>query len=248
MVGIIPCAGQGTRLGLPFPKELLPDIKHFYYYPIMQYTLDGMIRAGIQDIIVTLSPQKNKIMEYLGNGKKWGISISYVVHPEPISLPHSIIEAKHLIKNSPIMFGHPDTVIKPDQYFVYLKNAFDRYGAQNLVLGCFRTQTPEQFGVLKFNEDFIVEELDEKPKSNVWEWMWGPQIWPSSYTQIMEEIVDSNPKPRSGNKELDLTDIMLKFRAAYGTDSIRALPFAEGTYTDLGTYKHLLHWMREMRD
>ena len=37
VIGLIPAAGKGLRLGLPYPKELYPVIRNNHYKPISQF-------------------------------------------------------------------------------------------------------------------------------------------------------------------------------------------------------------------
>lgn len=42
VIGLIPAAGKGMRLGLPYPKELYPIIRNNHFKPIAQYVLDNI--------------------------------------------------------------------------------------------------------------------------------------------------------------------------------------------------------------
>ena len=43
VIGLIPAAGKGMRLGLPYPKELYPVIRDNHYKPIAQFALASMM-------------------------------------------------------------------------------------------------------------------------------------------------------------------------------------------------------------
>ncbi|MEZ4555370.1 MAG: hypothetical protein R2851_07410 [Caldilineaceae bacterium] len=45
IIGLIPAAGKGMRLGLPYPKELYPVIRDNRYKPVSQFVVDNMIAA-----------------------------------------------------------------------------------------------------------------------------------------------------------------------------------------------------------
>lgn len=68
IIGLIPVAGKGNRLGLPFSKEMFPDIRAVNYRPIMMYTIEAMKLAGIEHIIFTINPHKSDTLTFLGNG------------------------------------------------------------------------------------------------------------------------------------------------------------------------------------
>ena len=45
-VGLIPAAGMGVRLGLPYPKELYPIIRDNRYKPVSQFVVDNLVASG----------------------------------------------------------------------------------------------------------------------------------------------------------------------------------------------------------
>ena len=50
IVGLIPVGGKGTRLGLFFPKEMLPQIGFDYYNPLINLTVTNMLETGVEKI------------------------------------------------------------------------------------------------------------------------------------------------------------------------------------------------------
>lgn len=76
MKAIVLCAGMGTRLGqLTFetPKPLLP----LHGHPLLAYTISHLARQGFRDIGVNLHYLPRKIVEFLGDGSRFGVSIHY---------------------------------------------------------------------------------------------------------------------------------------------------------------------------
>jgi glucose-1-phosphate thymidylyltransferase len=60
IIGLIPAAGKGIRLGLPYPKELYPVIRNNHYKPISQFVLSNMTTAGINHIIFVVNETKHR--------------------------------------------------------------------------------------------------------------------------------------------------------------------------------------------
>ena len=59
LIGLIPAAGKGVRLGLPYPKELYPVIRNNHYKPISQFVVDNLINAGLKHKLIASKRTRN---------------------------------------------------------------------------------------------------------------------------------------------------------------------------------------------
>lgn len=128
---IIPAAGLGTRF-LPItkvvPKEMLPILDK----PMLQFVIEEAIEAGIEEIILVVSPGKESISTYFqhdthfaqnststANLKVTGLTkdlptaskISYVVQEKPLGLGHAVLATHAAIGNDPFAIILPDDII-----------------------------------------------------------------------------------------------------------------------------------------
>jgi glucose-1-phosphate thymidylyltransferase len=238
-VGLLPCAGKGTRLGMPFSKEMFPDVHNENYRPIIMYTIEAMKRAGIKHIIITVNPNKTDLLNYLGNGKQFGIDLTVCIHPVAKSLPESLNEAYHLIKDKKVVFAMPDTVIEP---LDFLKNALEYHNKNHnsdVTLGCFKTDNPTSVSVVEFDGELITNVI-EKPKETNLDHMWGMMVWNPIFSENLNEFCLTS-KPKAGVKELYLSDALFPL---IEKNKVYSFTCENSYYRDLGTFKELNRWSR----
>lgn len=74
--GMILAAGQGTRvrpLTNDIPKVMVPILGK----PVMEYLIEHLARYGVNEIMVNVAFNHERIEQYFGNGQRWGVQIGY---------------------------------------------------------------------------------------------------------------------------------------------------------------------------
>src|ERR1051326_3097400 len=90
---IVPAAGFGTRLHpltKAIPKEMLPLGRK----PVLQYVLEELKAAAIEEALLVISPGKEIIRNYFGDGAKFGIAIQYAVQNEMRGLGDAVLHGE----------------------------------------------------------------------------------------------------------------------------------------------------------
>jgi glucose-1-phosphate thymidylyltransferase len=244
IVGVIPAAGEATRLWpLPGSKELFPigfAEKSINGEPrrhpkvVSQYLVDNMIQAGVEKIYLILSQGKLDIMRYYGDGRRFDAPIAYLMVEQMWGMPYSINQAYPWIKDATVVFGMPDTIFTPQDALFQVLNEHNRLKA-DLTLGLYRTVQPWRFGMVEFDDADRVIGFIDKPKQTNLTYMWGHACWGPGFTELMNAQLRSVYE--GGKAEIVLSSF---FQDALEKKlKISFIRFDDGEYMDIGTPNEL---------
>ena len=161
MKGIILHGGHGTRLR-PLthtgPKQLLPIANK----PMSEYCLESLRDAGITDIAVIIGGiGSNKVQEYYGDGKNFGVQLSYIYQDSPKGIAHAVRLCKEFIGKEKFVVFLGDNIIQKS-IMEYVTDFINSDDAASILL-C-EVDNPSQFGIAEIENEKIVK-LTEKPKN-----------------------------------------------------------------------------------
>lgn len=105
MYAVIQAGGAGTRL-----KTITGDLPKVMVElngkPIIEWQIESLKRSGIQDLLIIISKNGKLISDYCGDGKKFGVNISYITEESPLGTAGGLYFAKEIIKDDFILcFG-----------------------------------------------------------------------------------------------------------------------------------------------
>ncbi len=228
---VIPAAGIGTRL-LPAtkaqPKEMMPIVDK----PAIQYIVEELADAGIEDILIITGRGKRAIedhfdkslelnsflkekgkdllleeMEYIENLA----NIHYIRQSEALGLGHAILQAKQHIGNGPflVLLGD-DIIFSKVPAAKQLIDIYYKYNNPIIAVQKIPINEVISYGIIKgvkVNDVYLIEDLIEKPKieeapSNLA--ILGRYVLDQDIFPILEEL--ERKIGRSG--EIQLTDAL----------------------------------------
>jgi len=232
MLGIIPAAGEGTRIQpLAFSKELLPvgsrrDGQTERPRAVSEYLVERMIAGGATRICFIISHGKSDILEYYG-AELGSVPFSYVVQPGPSGLCDALFRALPSVNaEEPVLIGLPDTIWFPENGFATLPN-------DSLSFLLFPVEHPEFFDAVVTDEQGFVREIQVKQMNALSSWIWGAFKMPGA---IFTELHDLWRK-REGQDEYFGTLINAWLARGGQPTGVRS----GVSYVDVGT----LHGYRE---
>jgi glucose-1-phosphate thymidylyltransferase len=161
--GIILAGGSGMRLypiTLAVSKQMLP----VYDKPMIYYPLSTLMLAGIRDILIISTPADTpRFEQMLGDGTRFGCSLSYAVQNAPNGLAEAMLIGRGFIRDhhSALVLG--DNIFYGHDFKPLLESASRRNTGATIF--AYPVHDPERYGVVEFDSDGRVIDIEEKPQN-----------------------------------------------------------------------------------
>jgi len=159
--GIILAGGKGTRL-LPSTFALSKHLLNIYDKPMIYYSLSILMLGGIREILVISTPRDiNIFSELLGNGDRFGISISYEIQENPQGIAEALKIGESFLNGAPVALVLGDNLLHGNELVTGLINA-DK-NKEGATIFAYRVNDPKRYGIVEFDQKDNVLSIEEKP-------------------------------------------------------------------------------------
>lgn len=225
MKAIILAGGGGTRLN-PLTKITSKQLLPVYDKPMIFYPLNTLLRAGIKEILIIVSPDHpGDFLKLLGSGKQFGAKFTYEIQDKPEGLAQAFIIGEDFIgkDNTALILG--DNIFEDD-----FSGAIKKFKSGGHVFAK-KVSDPERFGVVKFDKNGIAIQIKEKPKKFL-----SPYAITGLYLYDHRVVEVAKRLKLSARGELEITDL----HNWYLKKGELRIDTVKGEWIDAGTFDSLL--------
>jgi glucose-1-phosphate thymidylyltransferase len=231
MKGIILAGGHGTRLHpltLAVSKQLMP----VYDKPMIYYPLTTLMFGGLRDILIITTPEDQaSFARVLGDGRQFGLRLSYAAQPHPGGLAQAFIIGRDFVGRDGVALALGDNIFYGHGLPEFVQDAAARDNGATVF--AYRVKDPERYGVVEFDAGGRALSLEEKPKQPRSSYaLTGLYFYDNAVLDIAAGLT---PSPRG---ELEITDVNREYldRGALHVETLgRGI-----AWLDTGTHDALL--------
>ena len=229
--GIVLAGGHGTRLH-PVTAGVCKQLLPVYDKPMIYYPLTTLMLAGVREVLIISTPRDTpRFEELLGDGSRWGMSLSYRVQREPKGIPDAFIVGRDFVGSGPVALILGDNIFFGSELSRTAQEAVA--GNDGATVFTYPVNNPSAFGVAVLDAEgrpVGIKEKPAEPKSNLA--VTGLYIYDNDVLDIAASLAPS------ARGETEITDINRHYLQAA---RLKVVQFGRGmAWLDTGTHDSLL--------
>ena len=247
VVGLIPAAGRGSRLGkLPFSKELLPlegpaDLDHppgADQRTAIDHSMECLMAAGIGRACVVLSSEKEDLRRHLHERWMGHLAVDIKTLDDSPNVPASLNVAFPTVKDADSLLLFPDIVFWPTEAVKAIVDHRLKRGT-DIVLALIPASSGEKIDIVTTGERSEIRAVTPKPGTTISGWTWVAAVWGPQFAAHMHNESSSIAASvlAEHHREAYVADILN--HAINAGLSAETVSFPDGRSFDLGTLEEL---------
>ena len=156
MKAVVLAAGEGQRLR-PFTAGKPKVMIKVGNKPIVRYVIEALKRAGIYDVVMVVGYRKDSVMNYFGNGKRFGVRIEYAFQEQQLGTAHALRQVEGLVDG--------EFIVVPGDNIIDERTIKSTLNVKNSVVYMV-VENVTKYGVLRLKGERVIE-IVEKPAEEV---------------------------------------------------------------------------------
>jgi NDP-sugar pyrophosphorylase family protein len=128
--------------------------------PVLQHNLELLARAGVSEAVVNLHHLPDVIRDYFGDGRSFGVPLTYLYEPELLGTAGAARNAAALLGDGAFLVVYGDNLSTIDLGKLIAHHHAKR---ADLTVALYRRDDPASSGIAALGEDDAILRFAEKP-------------------------------------------------------------------------------------
>ncbi|MBI3385281.1 nucleotidyltransferase family protein, partial [Candidatus Gottesmanbacteria bacterium] len=168
ITAVILAGGKGERLR-PLTDTLPKPMVKIANKPLLEYVVRHLRRYDIKEIILSVGYLPEVIKKHFGNGKKFGVHISYIIENIPLGTAGAVRLLKNKIKDT-FLVCYGD-ILRDINLKDLVKFHQNRKGIA--VICVYKNTKPNPKSIITFDKDKKISRFIERPSNQSKKWVWS---------------------------------------------------------------------------